>query len=131
MARLFCVLAAVAGATAVAVSAQQAQQPPPQPQQEQQVPIFRTGTDVVPITVRVVDRKGLPVTDLTQKDFKVYEDDRLRDIVGFYPQTMTPGPVVPPAVVWDQRNELRLAAATRRTFVIVLGASRLLEPDKA
>ena len=131
MARLFCVLAAVAGATAVAVSAQQAQQPPPPPQQEQQVPIFRTGTDVVPITVRVVDRKGLPVTDLTQKDFKVYEDDRLRDIVGFYPQTMTPGPVVPPAVVWDQRNELRLAAATRRTFVIVLGASRLLEPDKA
>jgi hypothetical protein len=39
--------------------------------------------------------------------------------------------VVAPAVVWDQRNELRLAAATRRTFVLVLGASRLLKPDEA
>lgn len=109
----------------VSVAAQQPQQPAPQ------IPVFRSGTDVVPITVRVVDRKGVPVTDLTQKDFTIYEDDRLREIVGFYPQVMAPGPVVPAALVWDRRNENRLAAATRRTFAIVLGASRMLKPDEA
>jgi len=71
----------------MSVSAQQAQQPAPQ------TPIFRSATDVVPITVRVVDQKGVPVMDLTQKDFRIYEDDRLREIVGFYPQVMAPGPV--------------------------------------
>jgi len=127
---------AVAGV--VHVSAQQSQPPPPpvqqqqqQPPPEQRVPVFRSAADVVPITVRVVDQKGLPVTDLTQKDFTIYEDDLARDIVGFYPQTMVPGPVMPTALVWDQRNANRLAAATRRTFVIVLGASRMLKPDDA
>ncbi len=115
----------VIAAAVVSVAAQQAQQPTPQ------ISVFRSGTDVVPITVRVVDQKGMPVTDLTQQDFKIYEDDRLREIVGFYPQTMAPGPVVPPALVWDRRNDNRLAAATRRTFVIVLGASRMLKPDEA
>jgi hypothetical protein len=115
----------VIAAAAVSLAAQQPQQPTPQ------ISVFRSGTDVVPVTVRVVDQKGVPVTDLTQKDFKIYEDDRLREIVGFYPQTMAPGPVVPPALVWDRRNDNRLAAATRRTFVIVLGASRMLKPDEA
>src|SRR5262245_20210034 len=117
-------------ATALSVSAQQAQQQPPPVQQqqqqppppEQQIPVFRSAADVVPITVRVVDQRGNPVTDLTQKDFKIFEDDRLRGIVGFYPQTMAPGRVVPPMIEWDRRNEAKLAAATRRTFVIVLGA---------
>ena len=131
---LACSVLAVMGVHVAAQS--QAQTPPPPPQQQQpptepQVPVFRSSTDVVPITVRVVDQKGNPVTDLTQKDFKIFEDDRVREIVGFYPQTMEPGPVVPPALVWDQRIQNRLAAATRRTFVIVLGASRMLEPDKA
>jgi hypothetical protein len=121
---------ALAWAAAVHLPAQQASPPPPPPQ-EPQVPVFRSAADVVPITVRVVDQKGKPVTDLAQKDFRIYEDDRLRNIVGFYPQTMAPGPVVPPAVVWDRRNDNRLAAATRRTFVIVLGTSRMLKPDDA
>jgi VWFA-related protein len=114
-----------------------AQQPPPPRQQQQvpppdpQIPIFRSGTDVVPITVQVIDQKGVPVTDLTQKDFRIYEDDRLREIVGFYPQMMAPGPVVPPALVWDQRNSARLSATTRRTFLLVLGYGRIQHPTKA
>ena len=115
----------------ITLPAQQTQQQTPPQQAQQPIPIFRSATDVVPITVRVVDQKGMPVTDLTQKDFTIYEDDRLREIVGFYPQTMAPGPVVPPALVWDRRTDNRLAAATRRTFVIVLGASRMLKPDEA
>lgn len=116
---------AAAAAAAISVSAQQAQQPAPQ------IPVFRSGTDVVPLTVRVVDRKGVPVTDLTQKDFRIYEDDRIREIVGFYPQLMEPGPVVPPALVWDQRKQARLATATRRTFLLVLGYGRIQDPTKA
>jgi hypothetical protein len=123
--RILAPVTLVIAAAVVSVAAQQPQQPTPQ------IPIFRSATDVVPITVRVVDQKGMPVTDLAQKDFRVYEDDRLREIVGFYPQVMAPGPVVAPAVMWDQRGESRLAAATRRTFVIVLGASRMLKPDEA
>jgi hypothetical protein len=129
------ILAAIPLAVVVAVASvtaqQTQQQAPPVAPQQPQIPVFRSAADVVPITVRVVDQKGAPVTDLTQSDFRIYEDDRPRDIVGFYPQTMAPGPVVPPAVMWDQRNDNRLAAATRRTFAIVLGASRMLKPDEA
>ena len=129
------ILARITFGIVAAVVSVTAQQPPPvqqqQPPPEQQVPVFRSAADVVPITVRVVDQKGVPVTDLTQKDFRIYEDDRLREIVGFYPQTMVPGPAVPPTIVWDQRTDSRLAAATRRTFVLVLGASRMLKPDEA
>ena len=126
---LLCAVVAVAWSAVVHPSAQQVQAPPPP--QQQAIPVFRSAADVVPITIRVVDQKGNPVTDLTQTDFKIYEDDLHREIVGFYPQTMEPGPVVAPALVWDQRSQNRLAATTRRTFVIVLGASRMLEPDKA
>jgi VWFA-related protein len=112
-------------AAVVSVTAQQAQQPAPQ------IPVFRSGTDVVPLTVRVVDRKGVPVTDLTRKDFRIYEDDRIREVVGFYPQLMEPGPVVPPALVWDQRRKGGMATATRRTFLLVLGYGRIQHPTKA
>ena len=37
-------------------------------------PVFRAGTRVVPVDVRVVDKNGQPVTDLTQADFTVFED---------------------------------------------------------
>ena len=54
-----------------------AQAPTPQ----QTPPVFRTGTTVVPLTVTVLDRKGAPVRDLTQADFTVFENKRLREIV--------------------------------------------------
>jgi Ca-activated chloride channel family protein len=40
-----------------------------------QVPTFRAGVDLVTFGVTVVDRKGELVTDLTQDDFVVIEDD--------------------------------------------------------
>jgi len=118
---------ALSAAALTLVLVRLAAQTPPQ----QQTPVFRSGTDVVPITIRVVDQKGVPVTDLTQKDITIYEDRRVRPIVGFYPQMLTPGPVVPPALVWDQRRVTGLTAATRRTFLLVLGYGRLQEPTKA
>src|SRR5262249_16311855 len=44
-------------------------QTPQTPQQQQ--PVFRGGTTLVPVDVRVIDRTGKPVTDLSQKDFVV------------------------------------------------------------
>ena len=111
-----------------------AQQPPVQqapPPQQQQVPIFRSGTDVVPLTVTVVDKNGKPLTELAQRDFTIFENGIAREIVGFFPQTMTPGPAVRPVKVWDQRREMRLTTATRRTFLLVLGYGRIQEPTKA
>src|SRR6185503_3478820 len=35
---------------------------------------FRSGTSLVPVDVRVLDKRGQPVTDLTARDFSVLED---------------------------------------------------------
>src|SRR5712692_3942803 len=42
----------------------------------QQVPVFRTGIDLVNFGVTVTDKKGNLVTDLTAEDFDVAEDGR-------------------------------------------------------
>src|SRR5437762_9182191 len=41
-----------------------------------QVPLFRTGIDLVNVSATVVDRKGNLVTALTADDFELYEDGR-------------------------------------------------------
>jgi len=42
----------------------------------QQVPVFRTGVDLVNIGATITDRKGNLVTDLTAEDFEIYEDGK-------------------------------------------------------
>lgn len=42
----------------------------------QQVPVFRTGVDLVHVGVTVTDRKGAPISDLTAADFTVLEDGK-------------------------------------------------------
>src|SRR5580765_4288880 len=72
------VLAALA-LFAAPLFAQDPQQPPPQ-----QPPLaYRTRTTLVPIDVRVLDKNGKPVTDLTEKDFIVFEDGIRQDIRTF------------------------------------------------
>src|SRR5262245_41316691 len=68
--------------------------------QSPQTPVFRSGASVVPLTVTVLDQKGLPVTDLTAADFTVHENGRERSIINFFPQFMGPesGRVRPAAV---------------------------------
>jgi len=98
---------------------------------QQQRPVFRTGTDLVPITVTVTDQQGRAVTDLKQADFKVFEDGRPRDVVTFVPQQLSPGPVTEPSMAIVRKRENGIVPATRRTFVIVLGFGRIQEPTKA
>jgi hypothetical protein len=81
---LFLVVLAVAMVRLTA----QSQGQPPLPQQR--IPVFRSGIDVVPIIVTVTGQEGMPVTGLTQKDFRILEDDKAREIVGFYPRRWLP-----------------------------------------
>ena len=81
---------------------------------------------VVPLTVTVVDRKGVPVTDLTQSDFTVFENGRERQVLNFFPQFMGPGIERADAVVPSGG----IAPARRRLFLIVLGFGRIQYPGR-
>jgi VWFA-related protein len=100
------------------------------PQQQTTQPVFRTGIDVVPLTVTVTDRRGQPVTDLTQNDFRVFENGSRREVVGFHPQTLLPGEATTPAIQIGRRAD-QAGLVTRRTFLIVLPLGRIQEPTKA
>jgi hypothetical protein len=79
--------AALTAAVAVFTSEAAVQQTQPRPQR----PVFRDAVDVVPLTVSVVDRSGVPVTGLTRADFTVRENGRPREILSFFPQVFGSG----------------------------------------
>lgn len=102
-----------------------------------QVPgTIRSGIAVVPVDVRVLDRDGRPIVDLTQADFTLLEDGVPQRIVQFAAQALTPRE--PAADAAPAVRPLTPAAApaaapalpTRRTFLIVLGRGRLQHPAK-
>src|SRR5438105_11433000 len=63
-------------------------QSPPAPTQTPQV--FRGGTTLVPVDIRVLDRDGKPVTDLHDTDFVVLENGVPQRIRHFSTQAYTP-----------------------------------------
>ena len=103
-----------------------AQAPPPQ-----QTPVFRSTITVVPLAVTVLNRRGEPVTDLTQADFTIIENKKKCDIVNFFLQRYEPGPVPPAPTVLNRVRDDSIRPQTRRTFLIVLGYGRIQEPTKA
>jgi VWFA-related protein len=64
---------------------QKPQEPPPQqePARDTQQPTFRTGINFVRVDVIVSDKKGEPVSDLTQADFEVTEDGKPQTVEQF------------------------------------------------
>jgi Ca-activated chloride channel family protein len=64
-----------------AARARAQQQPPPQDEDE----TVRVDTNLVLLNVGVADRRGSAVTDLTLRDFTVYEDGVRQQIVSFAP----------------------------------------------
>src|SRR5262245_4066788 len=46
----------------------------------QQVPVFRTGVDLVNVGVTITDKKSSLITDLTQDDFELFEDGKKQTI---------------------------------------------------
>ena len=56
--------------------------PPPLPEEDVN-DVIKIDTDLVNLNVRVVDRNNRPINNLTQTDFKVYEDNVLQPIEFF------------------------------------------------
>ena len=110
---------AIAGVAALLSLESAAQQPQP--------PVVRGGVVLVPVDVRVIDRDGKTVTDLTQRDFVVFEDDVRQEIAHFaFLSELAPAPI-PGETPAGSRVDLppRLES---RTFLIVLGRGRVNEP---
>jgi len=53
------------------------------PQTANQVPTFRTQTQLVEVDTVATDSHGKPVSDLRKDEFKVFEDDRSRELAHF------------------------------------------------
>src|SRR5262245_15065573 len=64
--------------------------PDPTQAKPDQSPRFGARTDAVVVDVTVVDRKGRPVTTLTQSDFDVFEDNVPQTILSFERQASNP-----------------------------------------
>jgi VWFA-related protein len=106
----------------------QAQTPLP-PAPPQQPPTFRSGTLIVPLDVRVTDRNGKPITDLTAADFTVTEDRVPQRITQFVQQVFEAGEPTP--LTYGARFAYPdVAAPLKRTFLLVLGRGRLQHPGK-
>ena len=51
--------------------------------QEPQAPVFKTGVDLVSVSVVVKNQKGKPVTGLSRKDFELFDAGRMKTIADF------------------------------------------------
>jgi VWFA-related protein len=103
-------------------SAQQ-QSAPPQGDQPQQ-PVFRAGINFVRVDVIATDRQDRPITDLTQADFEVFEDDQRQAIEQFrlirVDGNLRPGDPVPRAIRTPGDEEAELSREDARVFVFFL-----------
>jgi VWFA-related protein len=97
----------------------------PQQQQAPPAPTFRSGVTAVPIDVRVTDREGKPVTDLTQGDFTVFEDDVRQTIVHFSEQVLVARPPGPALRARADVPAFDASPQNQRVFLILLGAGAL------
>ena len=79
---------------------------------------------MVPIDVRVVDRRGNPVTDLKKEDFTVVEDGVPQEIAHFTVQTLSPDPKMAEGAPQLLVPTGDLRAQNRRVFLLLLGRGR-------
>lgn len=95
------------------------QQPPAAPADQ---PVFRAGVNFVRVDAIVTDRQGNPVTDLTQDDFEVIEDDKRQTIDTFrLVKIDTQAPVETPGRLTTRQDEENAAAdEDARIFVFFL-----------
>lgn len=85
-------------------------------------PVFRAGVNFVRVDAIVTDRQGNPVTDLTQDDFEVIEDDKRQTIDTFrLVKIDTQAPVQTPGRLTTRQDEENAAAdEDARIFVFFL-----------
>jgi len=119
---IFTVLAAVAFRPGVEAQAQQ---------QPGQAPVFRSAVTLVPVDVRVTDKNGKPVTDLTREEFSIVDNGVKQDIRHFSVQTLTADEVKPDSSLVLRQSAISLEPQANRIFLIVLGRGKLQEPSRA
>jgi VWFA-related protein len=101
------------------------------PPAQQTRPQFRASTTLVPVDVRVLDRRGRPVTDLTQDDFTVLEDGVPQAISHFSSHAMVAMEPTPErARLLRTTRSLEAEPQEHRVFLILLGRGRLQGPSK-
>lgn len=140
----FSVLVGVCAVAAAATLAAQSSAPSPSPQSAapafdgglqfpltgQPAPQFRVGTTLVPLDVRVIDATGKPVTDLTEADFAILEDDVPQAIAHFSTQAFVPAaPSGPDTRPRRASDAFELTSPNQRTFLIAFGRGWLEEPS--
>ena len=69
--------------TALAHAQEQAQSQAAPPASDSSIPVFKAETKLVLVDTIVTDKKGNYITDLTAKDFKVWEDNKEQPIKSF------------------------------------------------
>ena len=91
--------------------------PPPQSR------VFRSGTQVVPIDVRVLDRAGNPVMDLKAEDFTILEDNAPQTLQHFFAHTLSAEVMGARATLLRDDRVGEPAPQNRRVFLFVFGRS--------
>ena len=111
---------------ALVLAASAAQQP------QQKPPLIRSQITTVPVDVRVLDRDGKPITDLTAADFTILENGVRQSIQHFSSQTFTAEPAAAAAPPAFTRGETAATVrpSNRRAFLIVLGRGRHQQVSK-
>jgi VWFA-related protein len=100
-------------------------------QQPQQVPgAIRSQITMVPVDIRVLDRNGRPVTDLTQADFVVTENGIRQKIVHFTAQGLVPEANPDAGAPALRRIDADVKPQNRRVFLFVMGRGRMVGPVK-
>ena len=99
--------------------------------EQQQQPSFRSGVELMNLSVTVTDKRGRSITDLTQADFTVLEDKKPQDIVSFSSAKQTTSSPIGLGLVLDASQSMtpdRLQSM--RTAVDIMVKDRLREDDE-
>lgn len=83
-------------------------------------------SDLVPVTVHVLDKAGRPVTDLKATDFTITEDGVPQTVQLLGTLALAPAPASPDAALTFRKGFA--ASENRRVILIAIGLGRLEEP---
>jgi VWFA-related protein len=103
---MLAIMVALVAATTLVI----AQQPAAPVTGQEQTPAFRTGVELMNLSVTVTDKRGRAITDLTPDDFTVFEDKQPQPIVNF--------------------SSAKQATETPIGLGLVLDASQSMTPDR-
>ena len=113
------------GVLALATTSAAIRQDPPQTR-----PVFRAGATLVPVDVRVVDKSGKPVTDLTQADFAVFEDGVRQEVHHYSTQALAAQPAPADSRLLRRAGPpVAIAPQDHRVFLILIGRGNLTGPS--